>query len=102
MSAIFLLSTVTFIWDVKVDWGLGHAKYKLLRKRLMLRNSSLYYFAMVLDFIMRYFWTLTLIPKYNTSAAYVFLARDVKTITEVNCITAGGSLSSQRSRQNWS
>ena len=46
----------TFIWDVYMDWGLFRSK-NLLRPRLGYHWKSLYYLAIVEDFILRFAWS---------------------------------------------
>ena len=46
----------TFIWDVYMDWGLLRSR-NLLRPKLGYRWKSLYYLAIVEDFILRFAWS---------------------------------------------
>lgn len=65
----YINSTYSFIWDVKMDWGLGMMNilpwktssiYEPLRPRtsLLLPSRVLYYIIIMLDFILRYIWSL--------------------------------------------
>ncbi|SMR57090.1 unnamed protein product [Zymoseptoria tritici ST99CH_1E4] len=52
-------SVYTAVWDIGMDWSLGDwdAKYFLLRRTLGYRkNIWLYYFAMIIDPILRFNW----------------------------------------------
>ena len=46
----------TFSWDIYMDWGLLRSR-NLLRPRLGYRWKSLYYLAIVEDFILRFAWS---------------------------------------------
>lgn len=76
--ALFALtSLITFAWDVGMDWGFGRPQHKLLRKRLMLSSlwggSRLpYYVFILIDFFMRYLWTVTLLPGSTVGTTWVF------------------------------
>ena len=48
-----------FVWDVYMDWGLLRSK-NLLRPKLGYSWKSLYYLAIVQDFILRFAWSLKL------------------------------------------
>ncbi|OQS07139.1 hypothetical protein THRCLA_00851 [Thraustotheca clavata] len=50
-----------FFWDVYMDWGLGDLKQGFLRSSLYYPKWC-YYLAIMLDFFLRFFWTLTLVP----------------------------------------
>lgn len=56
-------SCYTYIWDIKMDWGLFDSKappeYKFLREELVY-PVKYYYVAIVEDFILRFGWTLNL------------------------------------------
>lgn len=65
----FINSTYSFIWDVKMDWGLGMMNilpwrtssiYEPLRPRtsLLLPSRAIYYIIIMLDFMLRYIWFL--------------------------------------------
>ena len=47
--------------DVKMDWSLGDPRNGMLRDRLMFFWKGWYYLAILLDFILRFAWTLTLV-----------------------------------------
>lgn len=58
----YLFSTFyTFVWDVKMDWGLfdpKHGDNPLLREELVYRRRWYYYTAIVGDLVLRFAWTL--------------------------------------------
>ena len=59
------ISTVySYVWDLKVDWGLfeAGAKHRFLRKHLTFTPVHNYYILMVVNFILRLAWVLTLSP----------------------------------------
>lgn len=61
--AIFVFSsTYSWIWDVKMDWGLGHRKYNWLGPRLMFPSVLHYYGVMAADLVLRFMWMQSLIP----------------------------------------
>lgn len=61
--AVYFASTLyTFIWDVRIDWRLGQGKHRWLRERRMFSREWLYYAAIGADFVLRFFWTATLVP----------------------------------------
>ncbi|XP_073246834.1 solute carrier family 53 member 1-like [Porites lutea] len=56
-----LVSTVyTYIWDVKMDWGLMEPNHGFLRAKLLFKNLGFYYFALVSDLFLRLSWILTI------------------------------------------
>jgi len=55
----FIHALYTFIWDVYMDWGLLQSR-NLLRPKLGYSRKSLYYVAIVEDFILRFAWSLKL------------------------------------------
>jgi hypothetical protein len=65
----FIVATLyAYTWDVTMDWGLGRPAFKYLRERKMLEGRDyLYYIAIVEDFVLRFAWTLTLIPTSGSS-----------------------------------
>ena len=50
-----------------MDWSLGNSKHGGLRERRMFRNKAVYYAAIVVDLILRFFWSYTLIPVRDQS-----------------------------------
>lgn len=60
--AAFVSTCYTFIWDVKMDWGLfdRNAKENLfLREEIVYAHKAYYYFAMIEDLLLRFTWTIT-------------------------------------------
>jgi len=57
-------TTYSFGWDIVVDWGLckKNSSNFLLRNELILSTKEIYYVAIFLDFVLRYFWICTLFP----------------------------------------
>jgi len=74
ICAAICSSIFSFIWDVKMDWGLLNSqtyevengqRHPLLRSRLILvRSDFLYYFAIISDFCFRITWVFTISPNY--------------------------------------
>jgi hypothetical protein len=54
----------TFAWDVIMDWKLGHSKEGGLRPRRMFPQRWVYYVAIVVDLVLRFGWTATLVPHW--------------------------------------
>lgn len=56
-------SVYTYIWDVKMDWGLFDAnapkEYRFLREEIVYSTPKCYYFAIAEDFVLRFGWTLS-------------------------------------------
>jgi hypothetical protein len=64
----FIISTLyAFFWDVAMDWNLGWQRYAGLRESLIYQNPTIYYACIVLDLMLRFSWTLTLIPQGEDS-----------------------------------
>jgi xenotropic and polytropic retrovirus receptor 1 len=60
----------TFFWDVYMDWRLGRRVHNGLRERLMFRRREFYYWAIGLDFCLRFGWTATVIPHNEVASAF--------------------------------
>jgi len=59
----FVISTLyTYSWDVSMDWGLARPKHGFLRSELMFHRRWVYWTAIVVDFVLRFVWTMTLVP----------------------------------------
>lgn len=52
-------SVYTYIWDVKMDWGLLDTEHKGLREEIVYSTPTIYYVAIFQDFILRFAWTLS-------------------------------------------
>lgn len=64
---LFITSTYSFIWDVKMDWGFNTIDYLLGNNSYIIRNPNklvyrkpVYFSAIFLDFVLRYLWVLKL------------------------------------------
>ncbi|KAL9957149.1 hypothetical protein ACROYT_G038751 [Oculina patagonica] len=56
-----LVSTCyTYVWDVRMDWGLMDPKHGFLRAKLLFKHLGFYYFAVVSDLFLRLSWVLTI------------------------------------------
>ncbi|GFS55909.1 xenotropic and polytropic retrovirus receptor 1 [Trichonephila inaurata madagascariensis] len=58
----FVSSIYTYIWDIKMDWGLFDAntgENRFLREEIVYSSPNYYYFAVVEDLILRFGWTLS-------------------------------------------
>ena len=77
-------SLFSFYWDVSKDWDLTLFKHERsrpehpwgLRRRLVFRSNSLYYAAIVLDFLLRFTWSFGFIStsqRLRESESGVFL-----------------------------
>ncbi|CAG9771016.1 unnamed protein product [Ceutorhynchus assimilis] len=64
-------STYSYIWDIKMDWGLmdkNAGENTFLREEIVYSSTFFYYFAIIEDFILRFTWTVTI---YLTEYKYV-------------------------------
>jgi len=54
-----------YFWDVRMDWGLGNcgSKNTFLRDKLIYKSKILYFLAIIIDLVLRFFWTLSLLPE---------------------------------------
>jgi hypothetical protein len=60
----FISSCGSFTWDIIIDFGfLEKGKNFPLRNRLYYKPKLIYYFIAVYDFILRFFWLLTISPE---------------------------------------
>ncbi|ODV63503.1 Erd1p [Ascoidea rubescens DSM 1968] len=92
--SMFLNSVYTFIWDVAVDWNFNFFNFflkshqnfnkpinlnrpKLLRNILVYKIKHFYYLAILLDFILRFFWLFNLFISdlffFNSESGYFLL-----------------------------
>ncbi|KAJ4461476.1 putative xenotropic and polytropic retrovirus receptor 1 [Paratrimastix pyriformis] len=80
---LFLVSSLlSFFYDVFLDWGLGriHSKNFLLRDELFFTRHWVYWAAIALDFVGRFFWGVTISSQLifrNTVLITVFAAGEV-------------------------
>lgn len=61
LSAV-VSSCYTYIWDIKMDWGLFESnggENKFLREEIVYSSPGYYYFAIIEDFILRFGWTVS-------------------------------------------
>jgi hypothetical protein len=59
----FFISTLyTYSWDVSMDWSLMRPKHRMLRAELMFSWRWAYYVAIGVDLVLRFVWTMTLVP----------------------------------------
>mmetsp|Transcript_10170 Transcript_10170/g.16645 ORF Transcript_10170/g.16645 Transcript_10170/m.16645 type:complete len:399 (-) Transcript_10170:2072-3268(-) len=77
LGSFVLISFLTYLWDVFVDWKLGSLSHRFLRQRLMLPYNWFYYVAIVADFFGRYLWALTLVTNYWLLSGGVATALEV-------------------------
>ncbi|GAB6031448.1 hypothetical protein CHUAL_009219 [Chamberlinius hualienensis] len=62
IAAMIVNSLYSYIWDLKMDWGLfdkNAGENKFLREEVVYSSNGYYYFAVVEDFILRFGWTLS-------------------------------------------
>ena len=60
-----IISTLySYLWDLKMDWGLldKNAKHRFLREDLVYGSPAFYYIIMVANFFLRLSWVLTFSP----------------------------------------
>ena len=65
--ALVSSSLYSYAWDVYKDWGLGNLNAGGLRENLLYQSRWPYYFCIVIDLFLRFSWTLSLIPRGDTS-----------------------------------
>ena len=61
LLSLIVSTSYAFTWDITMDWSLMKKQFKYLRRRLMF-PTFWYYFAIIIDLILRFAWTFTLIP----------------------------------------
>uniref|UniRef100_A0A914W3I8 Uncharacterized protein n=1 Tax=Plectus sambesii TaxID=2011161 RepID=A0A914W3I8_9BILA len=65
LAALFIATAYRLAWDIFMDWGLLDRNWQesnaLLREKLLYRRPSLYYFAMTVNTMLRFFWLLPLL-----------------------------------------
>ena len=61
--SMIVSSIYTYVWDIKVDWGLFDSgasdDYKCLREEFVYSSPYYYYIAIIQDFVLRFGWTLS-------------------------------------------
>ncbi|CAH1786705.1 unnamed protein product [Owenia fusiformis] len=60
IASAIISTCYTFIWDIKMDWGLfdkNAGENRFLREEIVYAYKAYYYFAIVEDFIIRFSWT---------------------------------------------
>ena len=67
---LILNSTYTFYWDVRRDWTL--TSFTSLRKNKLIFKPIIYRFAIILDFITRYWWVWVFLYAQNDTRNFVF------------------------------
>lgn len=55
----FISSCYTYVWDVRMDWGLMDSSHGYLRAKLLFKRLGFYYFALVSNLFLRLSWVLT-------------------------------------------
>lgn len=77
LASVFINSLYSFYWDITKDWDLtlltpsskNTSSYPL-RPRLYLPTQELYYIAILLDFLLRFTWSLKLSPHLDHFADF--------------------------------
>lgn len=62
ITAMVVNSVYSYIWDIKMDWGLfdkNAGENKFLREEVVYSSNGYYYFAVIEDLILRFGWTLS-------------------------------------------
>ncbi|SMN19629.1 similar to Saccharomyces cerevisiae YDR414C ERD1 Predicted membrane protein required for the retention of lumenal endoplasmic reticulum proteins [Maudiozyma saulgeensis] len=67
---LVLNSSYTFYWDVRRDWTIP--SIFSLRKNKLTFKPNVYYFAILFDFIVRYWWIWVVIYTQNESQNHIF------------------------------
>lgn len=65
----------TWWWDVVMDWGLFQNRKGLRSHLLFRRHVWIYYSAIVLDLVLRFLWTVSLLPQATSGFVYDFQVR---------------------------
>lgn len=84
LIAVIINSSYTFYWDVAKDWDLEFFSYissrqrspsspyhfspTILRPKLMFHSRGIYYGAILIDFLLRFTWSLRMSPHLDTFA----------------------------------
>ncbi|XP_022180680.1 xenotropic and polytropic retrovirus receptor 1-like [Myzus persicae] len=63
ISASIFSSLYSYIWDLKMDWGLfdrNAGENRFLREEIVYSSTAFYYIAIVEDFVLRFGWALSM------------------------------------------
>lgn len=63
LTCMVISALYSFTWDLTMDWSLGEKAHGYLRENLMFGSMWIYYVAIFADLILRFAWTVTLIPQ---------------------------------------
>ena len=62
--ALVVSSCYTYIWDIKVDWGLlssdSPKETPFLREEIVYSSPHYYYFSIIQDLVLRFGWTMSI------------------------------------------
>ncbi|KAI9503300.1 EXS family-domain-containing protein, partial [Coemansia spiralis] len=66
VASAIVNSCFTSLWDLLMDWGLfeSNTKHRFLRSELKFERVWLYYVAIVVDVILRFFWITQISPNF--------------------------------------
>jgi len=65
----------TWLWDVIMDWGLFQNRKGLRSHLLFRRHVWVYYSAIILDLVLRFLWTVSLLAQATAGPLYKFQFR---------------------------
>ncbi len=77
---LFISSTAySYYWDIWMDWNLGSMdrRFFMLRERRLFTKNYYYYGAIVIDLVLRFVWSTTLLP--NSMNPFVSMGSYFKT-----------------------
>ncbi|KAJ2615771.1 Signal transduction protein [Coemansia sp. RSA 1804] len=66
VASAIVNSCFTSLWDLLMDWGLfeSHSKHRFLRSELKFERAWVYYVAIVVDVLLRFFWITQISPSF--------------------------------------
>ncbi|KAJ1796735.1 Signal transduction protein [Coemansia sp. RSA 2399] len=66
VASAIVNSCFTSLWDLLMDWGLfeSRSKHRFLRSELKFERTWLYYVAIVVDVLLRFFWITQISPNF--------------------------------------